>query len=75
MEIGDKQGTVLGPVLFNNCIRDTDSGIQCSHKNFADDRKLSDKLQKCDHRKFMSFIKTKCKVMYLSLQFPHWVNG
>lgn len=37
---GVRQGSVLGLVLFNICVSDTDSVIECTFSKFANNPKL-----------------------------------
>jgi len=78
---GVPQVSVLGPILFNIVINNTDSGIKCTFIKFANNTKLSGELdtpegqdamqtsgqaQEVGHVKFTRFKKAKCRVLHQS---------
>ncbi|GAB0207568.1 triadin [Grus japonensis] len=83
---GLPQGSVLGPALFNICVGNMDSGIECTLSKFAQNAKLCDALHTLERRDSiqrdldrlerwarvsrMKFNKAKCKVLHMGWHNP-----
>ncbi|KAJ7398451.1 hypothetical protein BTVI_125481 [Pitangus sulphuratus] len=79
------RGSVLGPILFNIFINDRDSGIECTISKFADNTKLSVRIDLLEGRDaiqrdlnrlhtwaHMKFNKAKYKVLNLGQDNPQY---
>ena len=82
---GVPQESVLGSVLFNIFINNSDSGIECTFSKFVDDTKLcgavdtpgcnperSGQDEEWAQMNLMKFNKLKCKVLHLDCGNSHY---